>query len=176
MNLQRSVQYFAETNILTLNKKAKDGSYKETGIRWNVSDIDALHNFCNDLPKHYDINKGTYKICFGTDIIVRDTDTNSIIGQTQGDRFSFILSTTDNLLYVEDIKNFFKDVDPYESAGADILSPIYLISFNGVNVRWKPLSDKQTVVDKNLRQIWPVKTGEIPPILLNALGQNHIEK
>ena len=52
---------------------------------------------------------------------------------------------------------------------------IYLESFDGVNVKYRPLTQdgiiNDVVIDANLNQIWPVATGKPPVALIELLNK-----
>ena len=95
---------------------------------------------------------------------------------------SVILATNDKLLYAADIEDLLKQKWPsFVLKDKQFLDsrPIYLESFDGYDVTYRPLTQNgvinDIVIDTNLNQIWPVATGK-PPIALVELLNKTTEK
>ena len=171
MRPQRTVQFYAETTILQKNGDAS--LCLERKVHQKLSNLSGLRDFCNNIIKNTDVDKGTYKIVFGNDIIVTDADTNSTVARIGGKCFSFIFSTTNKLLYTQDIPNLFS---PYTAKpiGKYTSLPVYIKTFDGCNAQFRSLTHKDTVLDENLHLIWPYQTHNLPRKIVNIIAMNSV--
>ena len=177
MQTERSVLFFAETTTLQTQISGRDVSIKPAGVRENIANLDGLIKFCNGFKK-FSLDKSTYKICLGMDVLVKTINDLSIqppVMRMNGDRYSFIVSTSGKLLFVDDLPNIFDGLKLSEQPDPYTPCPIYLKTFDGHDAHWRILTDKDTVVDTNLNQIWPITTKK-PPIkiieMLNKTAEN----
>ena len=86
----------------------------------------------------------------------------------------YIAENKDSLVY--DIKNLGVAKDNFYISQSNKISsgPIVVDSIDRTNniLQWKRLSSNDIVVDKNMKQIWPVVTGESPVKLVKFLTKS----
>ena len=175
MQSNRSVVFYAETNLL--QKSADGNSLRKSTQCENVANFDDLRKFCNKFIKYQNnVNRGTYKIRLWFDTIINWTYDDLNIPprkvRLEGDRFSFIVSATNKLLYIEDVIKIFQNSDMLQLDEKYVLHPICIQNFDGQKIKLRPLNDHDIVVDKNLHQLWPIATKRPPERLVNMLNQN----
>jgi hypothetical protein len=121
------------------------------------------------------IDKGTYKIKIQRNVIVCDEDDRVTFNSvTFPDKpMTIILSTTDKLLYVNDINSLFQPKFPdFYLASSKLIdsNPIYIESFDGKNVKYGPLvqggGTNYVVFDTKLNPLWPAGATANPLIQL----------
>ncbi|MBO7645331.1 MAG: hypothetical protein J6S57_03445 [Alphaproteobacteria bacterium] len=173
---KKTVQFYAETRILQKPRESDTILCRETGIRQNIFGLNTLYIFCHNLSNKVWVDKGTYKICLGQNIIVTDSETDSVKARIDGDRFSFIFSNSDNLVYVDDIPKFFRPFEISEPIKNDTLGPVYMKTFDGHAVKYRPLKCKEIFVNKNLYQMWPICTNTFPKALLEFFNCENIRE
>lgn len=172
---ESSVIFYAETNIL---QKTTDGNSLRKSTRCeNVTNLRELQNFCDTSIQHKNnIDRGTYKIRLWFDTIITchcdDLNIPPRKVRMEGDHFSFMMSSTNKLLYIEDAKKLFPNSDILQLDDKYILHPLCVQNFDGQKIKLRPLNDKDIVVDKNLHQLWPIQTNLPPTQLVDILNRN----
>ena len=141
--------------------------------------IEEIKIFCNKIPHLYQRDKKTYSfVCYRT-IWIYEEDGNQGHDFYDPQKFKFIMSTTNKLIYPQDVKKF---IYPYSKI-YDTNTPVFILSSGKMypdetyfNLR--PLNEKDIVVDTNICQIYPKNAdfGTIPKGLTNLLlkGKNCI--
>ena len=186
MDLKTKVVFYLGTEIVSENYTA-NGRFVGTHEYHapTVTNLDEFRKFIVNFTNmarlgRLDVNKATYNIKIARNVIVSDEDDRVCFkSMTFPDKkMSIILSTTDKLIYASDIETLLKPKNPDFYMGKDNISngqPIYLESFDGHDVKYRPLTQNGTlndiVVDTNLNQIWPVATGKPPIDLINLLSK-----
>lgn len=190
MDLQTKVVFHVSTEILSANYTSNGRfigthAYDAPGVT-NLDEFRKfIANFTN-MAKYgrLAVDKGTYCITIKRNVIVSDQDDRVYFKSATfpDKKISVILSTTDKLLYATDIEPLLQPKNPGFYMEKDKLSggkPIYLESFDGYDVQYRPLTQNgitnDIVIDTNLNQIWPVATGK-PPVALVELLNKTTEK
>jgi hypothetical protein len=190
MDLQTKVVFNLTVEIVSANYTS-NGRFVGTHEHCApiINNMDEFRNFIANFTTMVKsgrlmVDKTTYNIKLKRNVIVSDQDDRvSFKSVTFPDKeISIILSTTDKLLYAGDIEKLLKPINPDFYMGKDTISggkPIYLESFDGHDVKYRPLTQNgvinDVVIDTNLNQIWPVATGK-PPIALVELISKTTEK
>lgn len=181
MDLVSKVNFSLITNVLVENWTPNGHLAGLREYKKYVRNTEQFRKFITDLTvaAKSGMNKVTYLIEVQRRVTVSDKDKRffSESATFLGEKLSIILSTSDKLLYVPDIEPLLQQKFPQfslpESKFADT-NPIYLESFDGVNVKYWPLiqnsPNKYIVIDTNLNQLWPIATGQQSIELLNLLS------
>lgn len=147
-----------------------------------VKNWDEFRAFIVNLKNiaEFGINKGTYMINIERNVTITDRDDRvRFPSMTFPDKkMSVILSTTGKLLYTADIEKMFGESFP----NADLSNtkfveprPIYIESFNGHDVKYRPLTQNgvtnDVVIDMNGNQLWPKNTNKVFRPLVQLLNK-----
>lgn len=141
--------------------------------------IEEIKIFCNKIPHLYQRDKKTYSFeCYRKICIYEEGGTHQAHDFYDPQKFKFIMSTTNKLIYPQDVKKFFY---PYSKI-YDTNTPVFILSsewhLNEIYFNLRPLDEKDIVVDTNICQIYPKNAdfGTIPKGLTNLLlkGKNCI--
>lgn len=152
----------------------KDQTIESKGLE---NQIEEIKIFCNKIPYRYERDKKTYNFeCYRTIRIYEESRPRN--AKDFSERFKFIMSTTNKLIYPQDVKNFFY---PYSEI-YDTNTPVFILSSkcrcNEIYFNLRPLGKEEIVVDTNMHQIYPKNAdfGMIPKGLKNLLlkGDNCI--
>ena len=183
MDLQTKVVFRLTTDIVSENY-TPNGRFVGTFGHYapSVANLDEFRKFIASFTNmaRLAVDKGTYCIKIQRNVIVSDQDDRVYFkSMTFPDKeLSVILSTTDKLLYSSGIESLLQPKAPDFYMKKDNISggqPIYLESFDGHDVKYRPLTQNgvinDIVVDTNLNQIWPVATGKPPVDLINLLSK-----
>lgn len=155
----------------------KDQTIESKGLE---NQIEEIKIFCNKIPYRYERDKKTYSFeCYRKICIYEEGGTHQAHNFHDPQKFKFIMSTTNKLIYPQDVKNF---VYPYSEI-YDTNTPVFILSSdcrynNEIYFNLRPLGKEEIVVDTNIRQIYPKNAdfGMIPKGLTNLLlkGDNCI--
>lgn len=147
-----------------------------------VKNWDEFREFIANLKNtaEFGINKSTYMINIERNVTISDQDDRVLFpSMTFPDKkMSVILSTTGNLMYVNDIENLFRAKLPDFHFYAPIIKdtrPIYIESFDGYDVKYRPLTQNgvinDVVIDVNGKQLWPQNTAKMYQPLVKLLNK-----
>lgn len=153
--------------------------------RSDIAYVKNWQEFCTFMAKvkstaEFGINKGLYMIDIERNVTIEDQDDRvHFPSMTFPDKkASVILSTTGNLLYVSDIKKLFGKKFPHaDFTGTKFVDtrPIYIESFNGHDVKYRPLTQNgvtnDVVIDMNGNQLWPKNTNKVFRPLVQLLNK-----
>ena len=198
MRLQSSVHYDIFSELFYLKNISDQTGYKllltsssrRGSIAAQSSDgtvkgtpelTESVRDFCSRIAvcaeDSFYLNKMTYLVKLYRKVKITDTDdkVNFQNHDFNGDNFEFILATNDKLIYPRDIKDalqvpfYFDGVTSDKELKPD--TPVYIEKYDKHNAVVRPLTMQDRVVDKNLNQIWPIATGQIPVGLKKLLEQ-----
>lgn len=154
----------------------KDQTIESKGLE---NQIEEIKIFCNKIPYRYERDKKTYNFeCYRTIRIYEESRPQHAKDFLDSEKFKFIMSTTNKLIYPQDVKNF---VYPYSEI-YDTNTPVFILSSkwhrDEIYFNLRPLGKEEIVVDTNMCQIYPKNAdfGMIPKGLTNLLlkGDNCI--
>ena len=141
--------------------------------------LEEIKLFCNNIPGHYHQNKKTYSFeCERRVYVYQENRPCSGHRFYDPQTFKFIMSTTNDLIYPKDVREFFdpqkKFCEPEHINGGKLAPnvPVYIASSEWwCNRICRPLDNNDIVVDINLRQIYPKNDdfGKIPCALHTLL-------
>jgi len=185
MDLKSKVVFHLTTERVMQNYTPNGCFVGTHEYRTNVLNIDDFRNFITNFANaakfgNLDIDKGTYRIKIKRNVIVSDEDDRKYFKSMTfpGQEIVIILSTMNKLLYVSDIEPLLrKKVADFCIGKSKFVenSPVYLESFDGFNVKYRPLANnsitEDVIIDTNLNQIWPENTEKIPVVLTELLSQ-----
>ena len=155
------------------------------GQRQDVQFVENMQEFLTFLGKlkqvaENGVNKSTYLINIERKVTIADQDDRVRFPSITfpGQEMSVILSTTGKLLYVNDVEKLFSDMFPrFHIQGEKFIDPrpIYLESFNGYDVKYRPLTQNgvtnDVVIDVKGNQLWPRNTGKPLSPLIQLLNK-----
>jgi len=144
--------------------------------------IKTAQDFCTYItklvqaPESAYINKKTYNITLQRYVLIRDIDNKNCFQKHEfvGDKFDFILSTDNKLIYPHDVRKTLNVPFYFEQIHPNTLNskrPVYIEKYDKHNAHIRQLTTKDTVVDMNLNQIYPTETNTIPTGLIKLLSQ-----
>lgn len=190
MQLQSSVHFDIFSNLFYLYQDGKD--LRSSPRRYNInaqSDngkikqlselIESMRFYCSDFTSSakcrdgFYIDKLTYLVKLCRMVKISDAD-DKVYFQNHnfnGGNFEFILATNDKLIYPHDIERVLKVPYFYSTKQLPADTPVYIEKYDKHNAFVRPLTMQDRVVDKNLNQIWPMATGQIPVGLKKLLEQ-----
>ena len=178
MQSETSVLFYAETNILQKHETPDGFSLRKATRCENIANLEELRKFCDKFIQYKNsVERGTYKIRLWFDTIIDFTYDEPNLSprkiRMEGDKFSFLVSATNKLFYIEDALKMFKNPNILKWDEKYILHPMCVQSFDGKNIRLRPLTERDTVVrQSDFGQIWPIQTNQTPIQLINILNQN----
>ena len=187
MYLTSKVIFNIKTDDLLFPGYGTDGQF--VGHRQDigyVKNMDEFREFITGLKNtaEFGINKATYMINIERNVIISDQDDRpQLKSMTFPDRkMSVILSTTGKLLHVTEIARMFQSKFPkFHIQHTKFMDPrpIYLESFDGHDVKYRPLTQNgltnDIVIDVNGNELWPIRTGK-PPVEMVQLLSKTTEK
>ncbi len=141
--------------------------------------IEEIKIFCNKIPHLYQRDKKTYSFECYRKICIYEEGGKQAHDFYDPQKFKFIMSTTNKLIYPQDVKKF---IYPYSKI-YDTNTPVFILSSgkwypDEIYFNLRPLDEKDIVVDTNICQIYPKNAdfGTIPKGLTNLLlkGKNCI--
>ena len=186
MKLTQEVFFTTFTDLMYTNYVHGDFDTHLSPRKMLTESIESIQNFCKricqELQDTYYIDKKTHEMLVSRTVRIRDIDDKKYhqSHNFNGGGFKFILSTNGKLIYPSDIlsalnvPHYFKGTESHISKTKKDV-PVYIEEYNKYNAKFRSLTAEDTVVDKNLNQIWPVATHK-PPIALVELLKKTTEK
>lgn len=198
MQLQSSVHFEIFSKLFYLNNISDLTGYKllltpssrRGSIAAQTSDgtvkgtpelTESVRDFCSRIAicakDSFYLDKLTYLVTLCRMVKISDAD-DKVYFQNHnfnGGNFEFILATNDKLIYPHDIKSslhvpfYFGSVISDKKLEPD--TPVYIEKYDEHDAFVRPLTMEDRVVDRNLNQIWPMATGQIPVGLKKLLEQ-----
>ena len=181
MDLRTRVVFHLSTNMIAESYTPNGRFVGPHQYDTTIKNLDGFRNFLTlftgavTLGRQY-IDKATYLIIVERRVIVSDeADRVQFKFMTFPDKpMSVILSTTGELLYAGGIEPLLRPKNPNFYMEKDKLSggrPIYLESFDGYDVKYRPLTQDDTnddiVIDSELNHLW----GKSTEPLINMLSK-----
>ena len=156
----------------SISAQSSDGKIKQTPEL-----IESVRNFCSRIATcakdSFYLDKLTYLVTLCRMVKISDADDKVYFQHHNfnGGNFKFILATNDKLIYPHDIERVLKVSYFYSTQELPADTPVYIEEYDKHHAVVRPLTMEDRVVDKNLNQIWPMATGEIPGGLKKLLEQ-----
>ena len=185
MYLTSKVIFNLKTDNLLFPGYSVDGPFvmRRSDIAY-VKNWDECRAFMANLKNiaEFGINKSTYMININRNVTISDQDDRvEFKSMTFPDKkMSVILSTTGELMYVNDIEKLFRAKLPdFKFNASNIVDnrPIYIESFDGHDVKYRPLTQNGVtndfVIDMNGNQLWPRNTGKPLSSLIQLLNKTN---
>ena len=156
----------------SISVQSSDGIIKQTPEL-----AESVRDFCLHIAtcakNSFYLDKLTYLVTLCRKVKIFDAD-DKVYFQNHnfnGGNFEFILATNDKLIYPHDIERVLKVPYFYSTKRLPADTPVYIEKYDKHRAFVRPLTMEDRVVDKNLNQIWPMATGQIPLGLKKLLEQ-----
>ena len=194
MQLQSSVHFDIFSNLFYLKNISDETGYKliltpssrrgsiaaqsnDGTVKGTPELTEFVRDFCSRIAicarDSFYLDKLTYLVTLYRTVKISDAD-DKVYFQNHnfnGGNFKFILATNDKLIYPHDIERVLKVSYFYSTKELPADTPVYIEEYDKHRAVVRPLTMEDRVVDKNLNQIWPMATGQIPVGLKKLLEQ-----